>query len=256
MTLLDNLQDFLDAVHSNLSGLHHRTDVNLGELYCPKCGGNRRMKAETLYSPGVTELASLVLMRLDKAEYIKYLIPSLFHLTCVQCDTGITALVFKGPGGPQLALFPSVSGGISTPHPPKAVSYYLDQAQRSQTVAANSAAVAMYRGALDQLLYHEGFRDGMLGNKLQALEKKILAGTAPKWAMELETEYLTELNHLGSGSIHPNDGDITKQQLLDNELLEQIGVAFSGVLYLAYEVPHDRQQRLGVLKSRAQLLKK
>jgi hypothetical protein len=68
----------------------------------------------------------------------------------------------------------------------------------------------MYRGALDQILHHEGFKAGMLGKKLGELERAIASGTAPKWAMELETEYLAVLNQLGSGSIHPNDGDITK----------------------------------------------
>src|SRR5262249_17021591 len=119
-----------------------------------------------------------------------------------------------------------------------------------------SAAVAMYRGALDQLLFDQGFKNGMLGKKLEQLEKAIADGPAPKWAMELDTEYLSALNQLGTGSTHLNDGDIAKQQELENELLLPMREAFQELLFHVYEVPHERQRRLDALKNKAALLKK
>lgn len=112
-----------------------------------------------------------------------------------------------GQGGPELAVLQSCRGGLTTPQTPPAVAYYLDQAQRAQSVSARSAAVAMYRPALEHLLYEQGYKKGMLGTKLTDLEKDIAAGTAPKWAAELDTEFLALLKELGNASIHPNDGE-------------------------------------------------
>jgi hypothetical protein len=79
---------------------------------------------------------------------------------CLQCGTESTALLFEGPNGYELAVFPKVHGGLSTPHTPQPVAYYLDQAKRAQSVGANSAAVAMYRSALEHLLYEQATRTG------------------------------------------------------------------------------------------------
>jgi hypothetical protein len=132
-------------------------------------------------------------------------------LTCVQCDTNFTAVIYDGPDGRSLALLPSTYGGLTTPHTPPGVAYYLDQAQRSQSTGANSAAVAMFRGALEHLLFEQGFTKGTCGTKLIDLEKAVAAGTAPKWANELDGEFLQVMKKLGDGPIHPGDGDVGKQ---------------------------------------------
>jgi hypothetical protein len=104
------------------------------------------------------------------------LTPSLFRLACVQCDAGFTLMIYAGGSGPSLAVLPSVGGGLATPNTPAGVRYYLDQAARAHSVGGNSAAVAMFRAALELLLLDQGYKDRMLGPKLQALEKDITAG--------------------------------------------------------------------------------
>ena len=59
----------------------------------------------------------------------------------MQCDTEFTAVIHRGPTGPALAMLPSCFGGLTTPHTPDSVKYYLDQAQRCQSVGASSAAI-------------------------------------------------------------------------------------------------------------------
>ncbi len=134
--------------------------------------------------------------------------------------------------------------------------YYLDQAYRAQSVGANSGAVAMFRAALDHLLFEQGYKSGMLGQRLAALEADIVAGTAPKWATDLETDYLSAMNKLGAGFIHTNDGDVKKQESLDNELLAAVQETFIALLFLVYEVPHQKGERLKELRAKAQFLKK
>jgi hypothetical protein len=189
--------------------------------------------------------------------HLRYRKPDQFHieppllttLHCVQCDTIFTTVLYQGPGGPALAVLPSTHGGLTTPHTPAGVGYYLDQAQRAHAVGANSAAVAMFRGALEHLLFEQGFKTGMCGKKLLDLEAAIKAGTAPKWASELDTEFLEVMKQLGDGSIHPNDGDIKRQQVLDSELIAKVGHTFQMLLFLIYEVPLKKADRLAALKA-------
>jgi hypothetical protein len=82
------------------------------------------------------------------------------------------ALVYNGPQGPALAVLPDHDGGPSTPHTPKGVAYYLDQAHRATSVGANSAAIAMFRAALEFTLYGPGFTARMLGPKIAELDHK------------------------------------------------------------------------------------
>jgi len=253
--MLDNLTDFVSAIYEHGRDHSFSRRTILGEMYCPVCAGNRGMTGVALYSPALL-LFNSTSPPPDSNEFWKQLPPSLFRLICVQCDSDFTVVIYESVEGRAMAVFSPHAAGASTPHTPKPVAYYLDQANRAQSVGANSAAVAMYRGALDQLLFDQGFKNGMLGKKLEQLEKATADGTAPKWVMELDTEYLSALNQLGSGSIQLNDGDIAKQQELDNELLIRMREAFQGLLFHVYEVPHLRKSKLDALKNKAALLKK
>jgi hypothetical protein len=204
---------------------------NAGALHCPTCGDSRRMH---------------LWARLKTDHWAAP--PVLATLTCVQCDTLFTAVLYKSPEGLGLAILPSTYGGLTTPNTPVGVAYYLDQAQRSQSVGANSAAVAMFRAALDHLLFEQGFKKGMCGQKLAALEAAVKANTAPKWAYELDAEFLTVMKELGDGAIHPNDGNVADQSKLDNELLAKITHTFQMLLFLIYELPQQKQKRLDALK--------
>jgi hypothetical protein len=118
-------------------------------------------------------------------------IPTLFTLACLQCEAHSTGLLYFGPQGPSLAILSRSLGGVTTPRTPAGVGYYLDQAYRAHGVGAYSAAMEMYRAALEVLLYEQGYQSGMLAAKIKKLEEDISTGNGPKWAQELETEYLT-----------------------------------------------------------------
>jgi hypothetical protein len=172
-------------------------------------------------------------------------IPALFVATCLQCRQSITILVSEGPGGPEVVALPTTYGGLSTPNTPEPVAFYLDQAQRCQSVGALSATVAMYRAALEQLLYEQGYRDGMLKKKIDDL---ITDTNAPCWRDQLDPAFLEAMKDLGNAAIHPNDGDISKQAALHAGLLREVRALFEELLEEAYEVEKRRANRLKALK--------
>jgi hypothetical protein len=108
----------------------------------------------------------------------------------------------------------------------------------------------------EQLLYQQGFQNGMLGQQIVDLEARIAAKTAPKWAMELDTEYLSVIKDLGNGAIHRNGGDITKQAALDVSLVSAVETVFAALLLHVYELAHVKEQQLGALRRAKAALKK
>jgi hypothetical protein len=128
---------------------------------------------------------------------------------------------------------------VATPNTPAGVAYYLDQADRAECVGARTAAVAMYRAALEHLLFEQGYTTGMLNAKIQELIRRRDAGEASGWARDLDADHLTVINRLGNFSIHPNDGDISGQSRLDSGLLSAVRELFS---YLVDEV-YEREER-------------
>ena len=201
-----------------------------------------------------TEGASATLPNGSRLERV--LAPSLFRFTCVQCDALFTALIYLGPDGPALAVFPSVRGGLTTPRTPKSVAYYLDQAHRAQSVGAYSAALAMFRSALEHLLYEQGYTQRMLGPKLRQLGVAVEDGTAPKWAKELNPAFLAVLKELGDGAIHPNDGDIGTQEAADSTLVALVTQTFQHLLVKVYEEAAREQRALEALQASADKLRK
>ncbi|MDY7229756.1 DUF4145 domain-containing protein [Hyalangium rubrum] len=154
-----------------------------------------------------------------------------------------------------MAVFPNVMGGLSTQHTPKAVAYYLDQAARAQSAGARSAAIAMYRSALEHLLEDQGFKDGMCGQKVSKLEKAIKDSNAPAWAKDLDPQVMRVLSHLGNGVLHTNGGDITKQENATPELVQAIMVTFEELLEVVYEQPAARAARQRILTEAASKMK-
>jgi hypothetical protein len=172
--------------------------------------------------------------------------PALFGLACMQCKTEATALVYAGPDGPDLAILSSARGGLSTPNTPDSVSYYLDQAHRAESIAATSAATAMYRSAVEMLLFEQGYQNGMLNKKIEAL---LADSNPPAWREQVDSEYLDALKQLGNAAIHPNDGDVTKQRVLDRQLIAEIRVVFEELLDVVYERPAREAARKAKLRS-------
>jgi hypothetical protein len=104
----------------------------------------------------------------------------------------------------------------------------------------------MYRAALEQLLFHEGFRSGMLAAKIGAV---LSASPPPPWLRDLHPEFLEVLKDLGNAAIHPNDGDVERQRAFDAALLRQVRELFVELLNEVYELPHQRTARLEAMKA-------
>jgi hypothetical protein len=252
--MLDNLEEFAAAFVPNyrVFATFPFGTFTAGDLFCPTCGDPRRMNIKPIWAkpfeypngPSTPQ------------QFIAYLPNTLHSLSCVQCSTAFTALVYVGPDGTSLMILPKVYGGAKTAHTPDGIAFYLDQAQRSHSAGACSASVAMYRGALEQLLFQQGYTKGMLGAKINQLLEDVKTGKAPKWALEINIEYLELLKELGNGSIHPNDGDIGKQVALDRDLLNNIGIVFHQILYVIYDVPKRSENTLADFRKRAGIVKK
>jgi hypothetical protein len=225
LTTLDGLLAILNLQRDHIAN-NHPLPVAPDGTYCPQCGAVRRM--------GITVLRHSFPSNIVRPEWIDPHLPLLLRLSCTQCYSSILVLVYHGPRGPEVAALPSTYGGLSTPNTPEAVAYHLDQAQRSQSIGALSAAIAMYRAALERLLFEQGYRKGMLNAKIEALE----ANPDPsKWQRDLDPEYLTVIKDLGNASIHPNDGDITKQQMLDAALVRAVQECSSSCLTTSTSSP-------------------
>ena len=82
------------------------------------------------------------------------------------------------------------------------------------------------------------------------------ARSSPPRALELDTEFLKILKALGDGAVHPNDGDVDKQAAWNNSLLAQVKETFQMLLYLVYEVPHEKNQRLEALRVKTKIFKR
>jgi hypothetical protein len=237
---LDDLYDLATMVKDHWSYLEE-SEVR-GQMYCPTCGEKRRMEVQALY----TDSNSLVPAKVGLAVFDN-IIPLLLRFECVQCSGTFSALAHKESSGVVLAIFPEGRGTLATPHTPRSVAYYLDQVQKCWSVGAYSAAVSMYRVALDHLLFGENYTEGMVGEKLGKLEKDIAAGSAPDWAKGMDTRYLGVLNTLATYALHPNDGNIEPQAVFDQQLLTAVKATFQELLVTVYELPHERQNRMAVL---------
>lgn len=274
--MLDDVEDFLlflsnygkDLFAHPTGGTSCGVDHEKYCLYCPKCGDARRMDVRPYWwtggniqisgdpRRGPTYWSATVPAPESGSNIRDFANPSLYDLSCRQCDTHFTALLYRGPDGPALVVLPSCHGGLRTPHTPEAVAYYLDQAYRARSTGANSAAIAMFRGALEHLLFEQGYEVKMLGRKIRKLRSDIDSGEAPKWAMEIEPQFLEVLNDLATGAIHPNDGNVQQQSELDSELVSRVQKTLTYLLFLVYELPRTKEEALSALQGKAKILNK
>lgn len=207
--------------------------------FCPACRHIRRMNLYSMvwvdrWAPGHVSHYSVT----GTNQVTEDPTPSMYLAICTQCDSSITLVVHKGPDGLQLVALPSTYGGLATPNTPEAVAYYLTQAQRAQSVAANSAAIAMYRAALEHVLLDQGYDQRMLGPKIQAL---LDDNDPPSWRDRLDPVYLQAIKDLGNAALHTNDGTLDAQQVFEAELLREVEALFVGLLDEVYE-RHRREE--------------
>lgn len=241
-----------------------------GDMHCSKCGGSRRMDVQVSYTPVTWDYVNEALnvaawapgngLDLSNPRAVgevmgEHLAPSLFRYRCLQCSTTFAAVIYMGATGPDLAVLGTHPGGLTTPHTPPVVAYYLDQAQRARSVGANSAAVAMYRAALEALMFEQGFTPRMLGPKLAELKLRMKNGTAPKWADGLDTEFMDLIGRLGNASIHVDDPDPSKQSAIDQELLVTVNELIQLLLFTVYDAPIMGQNRMNLLRAKLTAMK-
>jgi len=148
-----------------------------------------------------------------------------------------------------MAVFSGVAGGLSTAHTPVSIAYYLDQAYKAQSASAHTAAIAMYRAAIEHLLFDQVYKMRQLGQKIAALIQAVEDGGGPQWARKLDMEFLQVLKDLGNYSIHSNDGDVSAQSVFDQSLLAQVQATVLELLEIVYEEPLRRAARLKALTS-------
>jgi hypothetical protein len=244
-TALD--RHFKDIISRFPNGMPRVQEAVIGEMHCSRCSGSRRMKI-TLYYPDASEFVRAA-SRLAGRDII------CCSLSCVQCDAQYYVLKYPGPNGPALAVMSNTHGGLSTQHTPEAVAYYLDQAYKAHCVGADSAAVTMFRSALEHLLYEQGYQTGMLGPKIAKLEADIAKGGGPAWARDLDTEFIKVLKDLGNAAIHTNSGDIKKQAHIDSELVSLVQATFFALIQVVYEIPKQKTMHLTALQARVKLMK-
>ena len=254
--MLDDLEDLGWMLRKEFVQIYQGHAI-LDGMYCPECDGDRRMHVGLVYQAngaGTNVLAHASNIEAIRAELNKAA-PILFVYVCVQCEAIFNVLIYSKADGPELAIFPEGRGSLATPNTPGPVRYYLDQVQRCWSVGANSAAISMYRVALDHLLFGEGFEKGMVGAKLGNLQKAIEEGTAPGWAANIDPRYMEVLNSLATYALHPNDGKVDQQAVFDRKLLVAVKATFQALLIQVYELPHQEQDRLNTLESALESLR-
>ncbi|MDQ5937892.1 MAG: hypothetical protein QG574_5251 [Cyanobacteriota bacterium erpe_2018_sw_21hr_WHONDRS-SW48-000092_B_bin.40] len=246
---LDNIDEFVKALTLPASdvaqmaylrvGLTEGHLGHIGTLYCPHCSEYSGMKLNTLhFEHTIGQQLYREITREDtigyrpRPELPEYLPPSLFRLDCVNCKNAFYVLLLCGDKSPTLVFFSIRGGGVATPNTPELVKYYLEQAYKAQSATAYSAALAMYRAALEQLLENKGF-DGKLPAKLQKLTDDIKNGSAPSWAKRLDIAALQVIKDICNAHVHPSE--LAKLQALDAVFMSDVQKTFSSLLSIAYE---------------------
>ncbi len=222
------------------------------ELYCTKC--QKIMKMDTTYRPYCSdhgiESDSTFSYNCNGKSIKEYNLPVIFKSTCKQCGSKITTILYLGPSGKYefINIYSSYSGSYTT-YTPDEIKYYLDQAFKCKNIGAYTAAMAMYRSAIEWIMEKEGYSKGMLGKRIDNLENDILNGRAPKWTDDVSPEELEVLKNLGNTSMHTNHGDISLQQKFDTYLLNDVDLVIQHILEEIYDKPIKKAERLKKLKT-------
>ena len=229
--------------------------VSSTKVYCPVCAKDRSVKIDAFLHTGPLTRLARVQQRTTKQVFdASEWGPSLLVFTCEQCFLTLNCLVFDElseikTGDTQcdtrLVVFPSRAGGLSTPHTPAEVKHFVDQAYTCQSVGANGAAIEMYRVALEQLLYEEGYKDGMLNSKIEAMEADRNAGTAKPWAADLDMDMLHILRKLGNQIAHPKDA--AALTTFDSDTIIGVQEVFQFLLADIYERPKEQEKLMRYL---------
>jgi hypothetical protein len=147
---------------------------------------------------------------------------------------------------PDIATFPSRIGGLATPHTPEIVAYFVNQAYLAQSVRAYSAALAMYRTALDKMLSSFGAKNN-LKKKIAILERQYEETRTPRWVRSLTPEALNILKEIADSQMHAND--VVKESALEADFLHDVQIIFGFLLFKMFEEEEQKKS----LKSKLDL---
>lgn len=259
-------QDGMNTYRENPNFAINLINNSEGEFFCPskKCNDSRNMDIEILNYDNIMPNINLnpawnksgykahqdsickdideTIYRLEEQSNAKIckiidniLNGTLIKLICKQCKAQQWLVIYKSSHGMDIAFLSEYITSIATKNTPYAVSFYLEQAHKAKNAGANSAAVTMYRAALEQLLYDKGYIEGMLGKKVGDLINDINSRQADPWTKGLNEDIFTIIKNLGNGAIHANGGDISRQAALDNKIINTLDIMFGKILYEAYE---------------------
>lgn len=161
---------------------------------------------------------------------------ALLRAVCLQCRGQLDLVLYSSYQDQVLALG---AGGIATSSTPEGVAYYLEQAERSRSQGAYSAAAVMYRGALERLLHEQGFKQATLAKQIAAVGE-----AQPEWLRSLDTAFMDALRLLGNRAVHAADQDIASLSTVDHRTVADMRTVFPGLLHAIYEEPRLRAEHL------------
>ena len=198
------------------------------ECYCPVCKENRFGK----------------ILRLSFERTI-------FSHICRQCGSETFVIRHNIDGKETLSFVYSTKLGYSSSYVVDSVNYYMGQAFISKTAGAYSSSMAMYRAALECILFDQGFKNGNLFNKIKEFEKN-----RPDWSNELDNEFMDIIRELGNDSVHPNEGDIDIQKKFDEDSLGDVELTLIQLIEKAYVQPAMQKERLNHLRAKVTSVRK
>lgn len=257
-----NLDYFLNKIYTKEINIIKK-DLSI-ECLCSSCKEKRKMNLQMwdyesnpikpiIYSG----TGSIYNQDSEKVIQVKdSVFPSLWIATCKQCNEQHFIVLYKLNNNKKILIISESFQGIATNHTPDAVKYYLDEAYKCKMIGANSACVSMYRAALEQVLFEQGYTDGMLNKKIRKLEEDKKNGCSKEWVMNIDEDIFKYIKNLGNGSIHPNDGDISKQYTFNNRLIDSIDIVFKEILNQVYEIPIEKRKLKERLKEAAKIFEK
>lgn len=219
--------------------------------YCPKC---RKMSYGHFQRFGNKVELGIITGELKlRLGYVPDLLLDLYlnsydgsSLVCVyicrQCHNEMFLIKHTINGKPTLSFVYSTALQYDASCVPEGVNYYMEQALKSRSISAYSAAMAMYRSALEFLLYENGFDENRLADKIKSFKDN-----PPAWATSLSSQLMGVIKDLGNDSVHPNGGDISEQEKFDFEMLEAVEETLNELIERAYILPQREKERLSVL---------
>lgn len=116
------------------------------------------------------------------------------------------------------------------------------QAFKSRSVGANSAAMAMYRSALEWLLFSLGFKEKDLNIRIDQFEES-------EYSEKIGTEFMDILRLLGNNAVHVNDGDLSLQKSFDDDLLNSTEELLNELINQIFIGPEEHKKRVEIMKS-------